>query len=100
MDTPNTLLERLPPRLGVTLRTLIAVGGGYVLAAGLSFWCAYFAGAEGREARTLISFWFFIAYATAIITLFAVSTHGRALTYAVVGNGVVWGAWWLIGGGA
>lgn len=81
-------------RFLILLRALVAVVGGYALAAALSLVAAHFSVLQGRELRSLIYLVFFSAYGAAIIWLFAINGHRNAF-YAMSGANVcTWGLLW------
>jgi hypothetical protein len=88
------LFDRVP----ILLRILLAVVGGYSLAAGLSLLSAHFAGGTEREMRTAVHFLFFLYYAICIVTFFSINSLKKAFVVAVVVSAAVWGIWWAMGG--
>lgn len=87
----NWMHGRLPwPRLLVLARVVIALVGGYSLAAILSMIAAKYSSLEGRELRSLIYLVFFLLYPIAIIWLFSINSHRKALLATLIANACAW----------
>lgn len=86
------------PRMLVACRVLIAVVGGYALAAAISQIAAHFSELTGREQRSLLYLVFFSCYGLAIIWLFAIPRHRSALLSMLAANACAWGSLWWLGG--
>ncbi|MCU4676534.1 hypothetical protein N7931_12930 [Catenovulum sp. 2E275] len=85
------------PAINVSIRTILAILGGYSLSAALSLLLASFAGLDGRESEVFIRMIFFISYTVTIIWTFSVNSERKIITQMCLLNVLLWLAVLLTG---
>ena len=80
------------PKTLVTLRTLLAIVGGYSASAAISLWLASAMTMEPREENVFIRMVFFSAYTVVLIWSFAINQHRKAVIQMIVLNALLWAA--------
>lgn len=85
--------------LEVTLRTLLAVIGGYAASAAISMLLAAPFTMEKREQEVFIRLSFFVIYTVLIIWSFSINRSKKALKLMLGLNAMVWLAYFVLIGG-